>query len=112
MPIIGQGGHGGATGGGGGMMNQLEKATHMDLNGDGRVGGGMASGQQYGQQQGQHYGQQYGQPSGGGGGMGGGFMNQLEKATHMDLNGDGRVSGQSSESKPIRTLLIKQLISS
>lgn len=96
--MIGQGGRGGASGGGGGVMNQIEKAAHMDLNGDGRVGGGMASGQQYGQQQGQQYGQQYGQQqgqyAGGGGGMGGGFMNQLEKATHMDLNGDGRVSGQ------------------
>ena len=27
-------------GGGGGLLNQLEKATGMDLNGDGRIGGG------------------------------------------------------------------------
>ena len=34
-------------GGGGGLMNQLEKVTHMDLNGDGRIGG-YPPNQQYG----------------------------------------------------------------
>lgn len=29
----------------------------------------------------------------GGGGVGGGLINQVEKATHMDLNGDGRIGG-------------------
>ncbi|CAF4726990.1 unnamed protein product, partial [Rotaria sp. Silwood2] len=36
-------------GAGGGMMNQLEKVTHMDLNGDGRVGGGVGTASQYNQ---------------------------------------------------------------
>ena len=132
-------GHGGA---GGGLMNQLEKATHMDLNGDGRVGGGYAHPPQYHQQgaggyppQFNQYGappcqpnygsygapgyapnynqyggpapppqfNQYGAPGyapgpqyhSGGGGGGGGLMNQLEKITHMDLNGDGRIGGGS-----------------
>ncbi|CAF3599471.1 unnamed protein product, partial [Rotaria sp. Silwood2] len=36
-------------GAGGGMMNQLEKVTHMDLNGDGRIGGGVSNASQYNQ---------------------------------------------------------------
>lgn len=132
------------------MMNQLEKATGMDLNGDGRIGAGMGhppQHNQYGSGYPQNYGQyggapgpqynQYGPPGGGyppnygappgpqynqqygppgyapgpqnygqygppggyapnphqGGGGGGGLINQLEKATHMDLNGDGSVGG-------------------
>ena len=51
----------------------------MDLNSDGRVGGGPGQNPQYNQHT--------------SGGSGGGMMNQLEKATHMDLNGDGRVGG-------------------
>jgi len=117
-------------------MNQIEKATGMDLNGDGRVGGaghapqynqyGAPSGyppnyNQYGPPQSQQYGygaapgyppnyNQYGAPPGPqynqyggapgyghnphqGGGAGGGLMDQLERATGMDLNGDGRVGG-------------------
>ncbi len=99
-------------------MNQVEKAIGMDLNGDGRIGGGTgqtsqyppnynqyggAPGPQYGG--GPGYGQNphqgggggygYGQnpQQGGGGGMGGGLMNQLEKATGIDLDGNGRVGG-------------------
>ena len=72
----GGGGHG-KSGGADGITNQVEKATNMDLNGDGRIGGG--------------HGQPHAKKSGGAGG--GGLMNQLEKATHMDLNGDGRVGG-------------------
>jgi len=94
-------------------MNQIEKATGMDLNGDGRVGGaghapqynqyGAPSGyppnyNQYGPPQGQQYNQYGGAPGYGhnphqGGGAGGGLMDQLERATGMDLNGDGRVGG-------------------
>ncbi|CAF5220251.1 unnamed protein product [Rotaria magnacalcarata] len=136
------GGYGQAHGAGGGMMNQLEKVTHMDLNGDGRVGGagyghapppnqygppgyppqynqyggapcppnyGAYGGPGYPPNYNQYGGgyppppmNQYGAPGyasapyqggGGGGGMGGGLINQLEKVTHMDLNGDGRVGG-------------------
>lgn len=124
------------------MMNQLERATHMDLNGDGRIGGAPAYGHAppYNQYGPQHYPPQYGYAppppppnqygapgyppqyghappynqygppgyapqynqygapaphyGGGGGGAGGGLINQLEKATGMDLNGDGRVGGQ------------------
>jgi hypothetical protein len=116
----------------------------MDLNGDGRIGGGgYGQAPQYNQygppgyppnhnQYGgggypQNYGQyggggcppnynqysgapcppqynQYGAPGygptpqyshggGGGGGAGGGLINQLERATGMDLNGDGRIGG-------------------
>ncbi len=134
------GGYGRGQGAGGGMINQLEKVTHMDLNGDGRVGGG-GYGQappynqygppgyppQYNQYGGapcppnyggyggpsyppnyNQYGgapcppqfNQYGAPGygpaphyGGGGGAGGGLINQLEKVTGMDLNGDGRIGG-------------------
>lgn len=101
----------------------------MDLNGDGRVGGGYghapppnAYGQPcyppaYNQYGGSPYPQnygaygggcpppmpqmnQYGAPGYGGtphhGSGGGGFMNQIEKMTHMDLNGDGRVGGGAS----------------
>ena len=75
------------------MMNQLEKVTKTDLNGDGRIGGGAGHGQpQQHQGGGAAHGQQHRQ---GGGGLAGGLMNQLEKATHMDLNGDGRVGGNS-----------------
>lgn len=71
---IGDVGRGGAQGHGqGGVIGQAEKATHMDLNGDGRVGGGH--------------------PPGHAKSGGGGLLGQLEKATHMDLNGDGHVSG-------------------
>ena len=127
------------------MIGQIENVAHMDLNGDGRVGGGGGhypqgtqgnqygggmppnyGGPQYGQygapgyppnyggQPGPQYGQygapgyppgpqgygQYGPQGGygtapphGGGGGGGGLMGQLEKATGMDFNGDGRVGG-------------------
>ena len=54
------------------MMNHVEKATHMDLNRDGHVGGGAT---QHKQQ------------------SGGGLLNKLEKITNMDLNGDGRIGG-------------------
>lgn len=116
-----QGAHGGA---GGGMMNKVESAIGMDLNGDGRVGGGMGPAQQYNQYGGQGYppnnnqyggpgpqnygqyggapcyqnGPQYGGPGYGQnpqqGGGGGGLMNQLENMTGMDFNGDGRVGNQ------------------
>ena len=53
-----QGGYGGAPhhggGGGGGLMSQLEKVTNMDLNGDGRIGGGAGRPQGY-NQYGHHY---------------------------------------------------------
>lgn len=110
-------------------MNQIEKATHMDLNGDGRIGGGGyghappyqgayggAPGYppQHGPYQGGYPPQQnyyappppapYGAYGAGpgyappppphhSGGPGGGFINQLERMTHMDLNGDGRIGG-------------------
>ena len=79
-----------AHGASGGMMNQFEKAVHMDLNGDGRVGGAGTS-----QGTGQYYASSgaHGYAGVGSGGGSGGFMGQLEKATHMDLNGDGRVGG-------------------
>jgi len=130
------------------LINQIEKATHMDLNGDGRVGGGTGPQQynqgahgyppnynqygggpgpqynqpgyppnynQYGGGPGPQYNQyppnynqygggpgpqSYGQyggpgygpnPHQGGGAAGGGLMDKLEKATGVDLNGDGRV---------------------
>lgn len=113
----------------------------MDLNGDGRIGGGPAYGHpapynQYGPQQyppqygyappPNQYGapgyppqyghappyNQYGPPGygpqynqyaapaphyGGGGGAGGGLVNQLEKVTGMDLNGDGRIGGHPQQ---------------
>lgn len=134
----GRHGHGGA---GGGMINQLERATHMDLNGDGRVGGGYPpQHNQYGPPQyppqygyappppppnqygppgyppqyGQAppynpygapgYGPQYNQygapPPHHGGGAGGGIINQLERATGMDLNGDGRIGGGHPQHYP------------
>ena len=122
------------------MVNQLERATHMDLNGDGRIGGGgygyghAPAYNQYGppgyppqyghtppynQYGPPGYPPQYGPPppcnqygppgygpqynayaapaphyGGGGGGAGGGLINQLEKVTGMDLNGDGRIGGR------------------
>ncbi|CAF0797343.1 unnamed protein product [Adineta ricciae] len=121
-------------GGGGGLLNQIERATHMDLNGDGRIGGGVPHYNQYGApggyppQYNQYgappcqpnygpyggpgYGPQYNQygaapcpppynqygapgygPAPHQGGAGGGLINQLEKVTGMDLNGDGRIGG-------------------
>ncbi|CAF4070514.1 unnamed protein product, partial [Adineta steineri] len=136
---------------GGGLINQLEKATHMDLNGDGRVGGGYGGhaqpynqygppgyppqynqyggapcppqyNQQYGGGPGYppqynqyggapcppQYNQQYGAPGygpapyhgGGGGAGGGGLINQLEKITGMDINGDGRIGGGYGHAPP------------
>lgn len=106
------------------MINQLERATGMDLNGDGRVGGGYGHPQQqyypppqqcyppppqqyYAPPPQQYYPppqqyppQQYGAPGYAPGyapaphhGGGGGLINTLEKVTHMDLNGDGRIGG-------------------
>jgi hypothetical protein len=119
------------------LVNQLEKVTHMDLNGDGRIGGGYGHAPQYNQYGPPAYPPQYNQYGGGsyapnygsyggpsyppnynqyggapcppqfnqyggpgygpaphhGGGGGGGLINQLEKVTHMDLNGDGRIGG-------------------
>ncbi len=117
------------------MVNQLEKVTHMDLNGDGRIGGYPPQYNQYPPAYPQNYNQcygapcppnygpyggpsyapnygapcppqfnQYAGPSYGPGygpsympapqhGAGGGLINQLEKVTHMDLNGDGRIGG-------------------
>ncbi len=118
-------------------MNKLERATHMDLNGDGRIGGGgygyghappynqygppppcppqYGYAPQYNQYGPPGYPPQYGQappynqygapgyapqynqyagPVPHHGGAGGGLINQLEKVTGMDLNGDGRIAGQ------------------
>ena len=92
----GRSGHGGT----GGVMNQVEKATHMDLNGDGRIGVGAGHGQQVNHGGGAGHGQQINHGGGahgggarGSGGLAGSVMNQVEKATKMDLNGDGRIGG-------------------
>jgi hypothetical protein len=112
-------------GAGGGMLDKVEQTINMDLNRDGRIGGGggMGNNQQYNQYGGQGYppnnNQQYneyggqgyppnnnqfggggfGQNPQQGGGGGGGFMGQLENMTGMDFNGDGRVgnSGQQRQ---------------
>lgn len=106
----------------------------MDLNGDGRVGGGYGHAPpppQYGPYGGApcppNYGGAYGYPPNYGmappppphgqyapyggapgyghppahhGGGGGGLLNQLEKATGMDLNGDGRIGGSGYPHQP------------
>jgi len=116
----------------------------MDLNGDGRIGGGYGHAPaynhygppgyppQYHQYGGapcppnygpygappyNHYGgapcppphyNQYGAPGygpapyhhHGGGGAGGGLVNQLERITNMDLNGDGRIGGGYGHAAP------------
>ena len=70
---LGHGSH--KKSGGGGPLGAAEKAVHVDLNGDGRIGGGKPAGHQK---------------------SGGGFLvKQAEKMTHMDLNGDGRIGGGS-----------------
>ncbi|CAF3685581.1 unnamed protein product [Rotaria sp. Silwood1] len=60
--------------GGGGATGQIEKATHMDLNRDGVIGGQKTSGS-------------------------GGLMGKVEKITHMDLNRDGRIGGGAAHQK-------------
>jgi hypothetical protein len=124
------------------LVNQLERATHMDLNGDGRVGGGYGHAPHYNQYgppgyppQYNHYGgapyppnygpyggpgcppnynqyggtpcpppfNQYGGPGYGPAphhSGGGGLINQLEKITHMDLNGDGRIGASYPNYNP------------
>jgi hypothetical protein len=95
------------------MMNQMERTTGMDLNGDGRIGGGMGQPQQYNQFSGPgsqgftqysisstfQTGPQFGghgfaqNPLHGGGSM----LNQMENMTGVDLNGDGRVGGSGQD---------------
>ena len=76
---------------GAGLMNELEKATHMDLNGDGRIGGQPAYPHNFQQPSGSLYPPPPPpsfQPPGSG------LVNELERATNIDLNGDGRIGGQ------------------
>jgi hypothetical protein len=86
------------------MMNQLEKATNMDLNGDGRIGGYPTHPPNYNpygvppyaphfdSYSGPAHPSNFHQPGGGG------LINQLEKVTNMDLNGDGRIGGHPGNS--------------
>ncbi|CAF3840648.1 unnamed protein product, partial [Rotaria sp. Silwood1] len=90
-------GHGASGGyrsqgqGGGGFINQAESITHMDLNGDGTVGGRSVHPSNPNQYGGVECAPNAHQSSGGG------LMNQLENVTHMDLNRDGRVGGGSTQ---------------
>ncbi|CAF2731206.1 unnamed protein product, partial [Rotaria sp. Silwood2] len=77
--------------GDGGFINQAESTTHMDLNGDGTVGGRSNHPSNPNQYGGVGYAPNSQQSSGGG------LMNQLENVTHMDLNSDGRVGGGSTQ---------------
>ncbi len=76
--------------GGAGLINELEKTTNMDLNGDGRIGGPPnypPNNQYFGGPAYPRPPPNFPQPGGGG------LINELEKATNMDLNGDGRIGG-------------------
>lgn len=78
-------GHG--SSGVGGLLNQAEKVTGVDLNGDGRIGGSSA----HGPYQNQYHAHGYPQPSAAG--ASNNLMNKLEKVSGVDLNGDGRIGG-------------------
>ncbi|CAF2600413.1 unnamed protein product [Rotaria sp. Silwood2] len=74
-----------------GLINELERATNIDLNHDGRIGGGPPSFSNYPPPYNPHGGPPYppnfnqsGNPS---------LINELEKATNIDLNHDGRIGG-------------------
>jgi hypothetical protein len=79
------------------MMNQMERMTGVDLNGDGRVGGGAGCAIQQPRMGGvtgyQTYSHYSVSASGTGHIPGGSALNQMEKMTGMDLNGDGRIGG-------------------
>ncbi|CAM2724364.1 unnamed protein product, partial [Rotaria socialis] len=70
-----------------GMINELEKATNIDLNHDGRIGGGPAPFPNYPPA----YNAYGGPPNFQSGNQG--MINELEKATNIDLNHDGRIGG-------------------
>ncbi|CAF3570539.1 unnamed protein product [Rotaria sp. Silwood1] len=77
-----------------GLINELEKATNIDLNRDGRIGSGPAPFQNYPPTYNPYGGpppppnfQQSGNP---------GLINELEKATNIDLNRDGQIGGGPS----------------
>ncbi|CAF1305216.1 unnamed protein product [Didymodactylos carnosus] len=87
------------------IKNTIEKKTGMDLDKDGRVGGGTGTQKEIytflpiteghilffvkGQKlPGQHGAAVPGQHTGG---VGGGFMNKAEQLTRFDINNDGRI---------------------
>ncbi|CAF1602441.1 unnamed protein product [Adineta ricciae] len=77
--------------GGNSMINELEKATNIDLNHDGRIGGGPSYPPNYPPFGGPPPPPSYGQPGGGSS-----MISELERATNIDLNGDGRIGGGPS----------------
>ncbi|CAF1652374.1 unnamed protein product, partial [Didymodactylos carnosus] len=80
-----------------GIINELEKATNIDLNRDGRIGGSPnypSYNQPYGGEScASHYGSYNGPPPPNfyTPGNGAGLIGEFEKATNIDLNHDGRI---------------------
>ncbi|CAF4454539.1 unnamed protein product, partial [Adineta steineri] len=91
-----------------GLINELEKATNIDINHDGRIGGGPSN---YPPPNSQPFGgPSYPPPPNSYNGPGyppnfnqsgnDSMINELEKATNIDLNHDGRIGGGPSNYSP------------